>query len=95
MRVRYTDPAATELDESISYLREHAPTYAADFADSIDRAVGELLENPFSAPETEMPGIRRKYVRRFKHSIFYTVQSDEVVILHVRHAARQWPWEEQ
>ena len=42
-----------------------------------------------------MPGIRRKYVRRFKHSIFYTVAGEALVILHVRHAARQWPWEEQ
>ena len=31
---------------------------------------------------------------RYPFIIFYTVASDEVVILNVRHAARQWPWEE-
>jgi hypothetical protein len=39
MRVRYTDPASLELDASISYLLEHAPAIAADFADQVDDAV--------------------------------------------------------
>jgi toxin ParE1/3/4 len=93
MRARYTDPAADELEESLSYLREHAPGVVGQFADAIDEAVTELLHNPYSAQETEMRGIRRKYVRRFKYSIFYSVEQDEVVILHIRHAARQWPIE--
>jgi plasmid stabilization system protein ParE len=93
MRVRYTDPASQELDASISYLLEHTPAIAADFADHVDDAIAQLLLYPYSAQETEMSGVRRKYVRRFQYSIFYTVERDEIVILHVRHAARQWPWE--
>jgi toxin ParE1/3/4 len=94
MRVRYTDPAALELDAGILYFREHAPSAVADFADSIDNAVAELLDHPYSAQETEQGGVRRKYVRRFRYSIFYAVEGDEIVILHIRHAARRWPWEE-
>jgi len=43
-----------------------------------------------------MPGVRRAYIRRFRYNIFYTVEGAEVVILHIlhiRHAARRWPWE--
>ena len=93
MRVRYTEPAAIDLEENISYLRDNAPAVVAAFADSIDDAVRQLLEHPYSAQETEQRGIRRKYIRRFRYAVFYVVEGDEVVILHIRHAARRWPWE--
>jgi len=92
MKIRYTDPASGDLEESISYLREHAPAVVIDFADAVDKAISELLLNPYSAQETEKRGIRRKYIRRFRHSIFYTVEEDEIVILHIRHAARRSPF---
>jgi hypothetical protein len=41
MKLRYTDPATEELEQSISYFREHAPSLAADFADSIDHAAAQ------------------------------------------------------
>jgi len=95
MKVRYTDPATDELEQSISYFREHAPSSIADFTDSVEDAVVRLLDNPYVAQETEMPGIRRWHIRRFRYSIFYTIAHDEIVILHIRHAARRWPWEEE
>ena len=85
MKVRYTDPAADELEQSISYFREHAPSLVADFADSIDDAVAQLLDSSYMAQETDMPGVRRWYIRRFRYSIFYAVESDEIVILHIQH----------
>ena len=93
MKLRYTDTATLELDESISNFLKKAPAVAADFADSLDHAIAELLENPYSAQETEKAGVRRKYIRRFRYSVFYTVEGDNLVILHIRHAARRWPWE--
>jgi plasmid stabilization system protein ParE len=93
MRARYTAPAAAELDAAIDYLLEHAPSVVADFADSVDAAIAQVIDHPYSAQETEQPGVRRKYIRRFRYSIFYVVEGDEVVILHIRHAARRWPWE--
>jgi plasmid stabilization system protein ParE len=95
MRVRYTEPASFELERAISYFVEHAPASASAFADSIDAAISRLLENPYSSQETDMPGTRRAYIRRFRYSIFYTIGGDEVVILHIQHAARRWPWEQK
>ena len=95
MKCRYTLSAAGELDQSVDYLIEHAPHVAGDFVDSLERAIDELLEYPYSAPETEKEGVRRKYVPRFRYAIFYAADSnsDELVILSIRHAARRWPWE--
>jgi len=94
MRVRFTESAARDFNQNVGYLREHAPAVVGDFADSVEKAIDELIEHPYSAQETTYPGVRRKYIRRFRHSIFYVVdqEADELVILYVRHAVRQWPW---
>jgi plasmid stabilization system protein ParE len=93
MRVRYTGPALREFDAAVEYMLDHAPLVTKAFADSIEQAATQLRDHPYSAQETEMPGIRREYVRRFRYSIFYSVEGDEIVILHIRHAARSRPWE--
>jgi toxin ParE1/3/4 len=95
MKARYTEPAAEELENIIAYLREVAPAVVADFADSIDDAVSQLVENPYLVQETEKPGVRRWYIRRFRYSIFFAVESDEIVILHIQHVARRRPWDVQ
>jgi toxin ParE1/3/4 len=95
MRIRYTEPALFELNASISYFLRVAPSVVSDFTASIDKALAQVLEHPYSAQETEMPGIRRISIRRFRYLVFYTVEGDEIVVLHVRHGARQRPWEEQ
>jgi plasmid stabilization system protein ParE len=94
MRVRYTDTAAHELDKGIEYLTEHAPLIVVEFADAIAQGVKDLTEFPFSAQKTEKKGVRRKYVRRFHYSIFYAVENDEIIVLHIRHAAQRLPWED-
>ncbi len=95
MKIRYTATARREFDQAVEYLLQHAPHIAPAFADSIERAIKELTENPLSAPETELAGVRRKNVRRFRYALFYSVEreTEELLILHVRHAARRWPWE--
>jgi len=49
MKVRYTATARRELSEAVDYLIAHAPAVAGDFADSIERALAELLRNPYSS----------------------------------------------
>jgi hypothetical protein len=45
MRIRYTDVAAFELDASILSFIELAPLVAADFVDSVNNALTQLLEH--------------------------------------------------
>jgi plasmid stabilization system protein ParE len=95
MRVRYTEPAADDLEDIISYFHDVAPSVVADFADCIDDAIAKLVDNPYLVQETEKPGVRRWYLRRFRYSIFFTVEGDELVILHIQHAARRPPWDQE
>jgi toxin ParE1/3/4 len=95
MRSRYTETALLELNSAVSYIVERNPRSAAAFADLVEAAIARLLKYPYSAEETEQQGVRRVYIRRFRYSVFYTVERDEIIILHIRHAARRWPWEEE
>ena len=89
MKLRYTARAERELAEIVSYLLNQTPADAALFVDELERGLSRLLRHPFSAQQTDMPGVRRLSLRRFPYSVFHTVEVDEIVVLHIRHGARR------
>jgi toxin ParE1/3/4 len=93
MKARFSEPAADDLEQAVAYFRKHAPSVANDFAASVAHAIDLLEDNPYLAEETERSGIRRWYINRFRYFILYTIEGDELLIVHVWHAARRWPWE--
>lgn len=60
------------------------------------RQVFERIANqPNAAREVvQRPGVRVLPLVRYPYKVFYRVRSDSVLILHIRHAARQ-PWVER
>jgi toxin ParE1/3/4 len=94
MRVRYTVPAQSDLDEIYTYVSENNPFAAERIKRQIKIDAESLGDVPFIARESGYPGVRIRKVRRYPYLIFYSVEADEIVILHVRHGARRWPWEE-
>ncbi|MFN3548993.1 MAG: type II toxin-antitoxin system RelE/ParE family toxin [Mesorhizobium sp.] len=60
------------------------------------RQVLERIANqPNAAREVvQRPGVRVLPLVRYPYKVFYRVRSDSVLILHIRHAARQ-PWVER
>jgi plasmid stabilization system protein ParE len=95
MKVRYTDTALGELEDIFSYLFKHNPAVARAVAARVSDISALLADYPFLGREADEPGVRIASLVRYPFLIFYTVSTDEVVILHVRHAARLWPWDEQ
>jgi toxin ParE1/3/4 len=58
--------------------------------------VAALLEEfPFAGHATDEPGVRIMPLVRYPYLVFYAVNDDEAVILHVRHGARLRPWNER
>jgi toxin ParE1/3/4 len=93
MRVRYTATALSETEEIISYIAEHNRSAAVAVRERIERTIALLAEIPEMAQLTDEPGVRKLPLRSYPYVIFYTVNGDELVILHVRHGARRLPWE--
>jgi toxin ParE1/3/4 len=93
MSVRYTRDALYDLDQISSYLAEHDPAVAAALLDAVESVVARLTRFPMSAQTTEMPGIRTAPVLRYPYIVFYSVETGDITIHYVRHAARLRPWE--
>ena len=84
MRVTFLSPAEREYLAAIEYYTEQSVDLAAAFLDDLDHAVALLGEHshvgaPFDGE------IRRLLLRRFHHSVIYSVEGEEVVIIAVQH----------
>lgn len=91
MKVRYTETALAEIDQIFSYIAEHSRSAAIGVRERIERTVEILAEIPEMAQVADEPGVRRMPIRSYPFVIFYAVEGNEVVVLHVRHGARRPP----
>jgi len=92
MRVVYTQAALNDLDAILGFIGAEFPDAYPGFEmrmRAIERRIGEW---PHSAQAVaQRLGVRMVPLIRYPYKIFYRVDSDEVVILHVHHAARMDP----
>ena len=89
MRLRLTRPAASQLNQALAYIGPRNPQGARKVRESLEAAMELLLQHPFAGAMTVRPGVRRVMALPYPYAITYRVSADEIVILGVRHAARQ------
>jgi plasmid stabilization system protein ParE len=89
MRVGYTSTALAELGDIFSYIAKHNRVAAARVVAHIEESAARLARFPRMGMPKYKPGVRMIPLRRYPFLVFYTVESDEVLILSVRHAARK------
>lgn len=81
-------PAAqAEFDEAIDWYDRQRPGLGEDLVDCVQ----EVLDRIAVMPERHaivQSDIRRGKVRRFPYSIFYYVDTDQVVIISIFHSKR-------
>jgi toxin ParE1/3/4 len=91
MRVRYRELALSDLDQIFRYLAARSPNGARHVIDAIHAAIDDIAAHPLSARRSSDPSVRIKVVGRYGYKIFFSVETEWVEILHVRHGARR-PW---
>ena len=90
MRAVYSPRAILDLVEISNYLTARSPTGARVIERRIRRVVGLLAEFPGAGRALDQrPQVRVMPLGRHPYLIFYSVLADEVVVLHIRHAARR------
>jgi plasmid stabilization system protein ParE len=89
MKVRYTETAATEVEQILDSIGLHNRVAAVQVNARLKQTASVLADFPDIAQMSDEPGVRRMPVGRYPLMIFYTVENDELVILHVRHMARE------
>ena len=88
MRLRYTPLALAELDEILEYIVQRSPKGARRVHLRIRHIVDLVAERPHIGAQADASGLRRVATTPFPYLVFYQVSEAEVVIVGIRHAAR-------
>ena len=91
MIVRYSRRAQNDLASILRYIEERSPRGADKVKVAIKRTVETIGQNPNLGHPTGRDGTRGSPVGRYPYLVYWTVETNEVWIVHIRHAARQ-PW---
>jgi toxin ParE1/3/4 len=88
VRVRLTRPAFEDLTGILDYLAARSPQAARGLASRVDGMLARLSDQPRIGMRTNDPAVRRLVLTPYPYLVFYEVTDAEVLILAIRHGAR-------
>jgi len=92
LKVRLHRSARADLKSILEYITRHASARSAERVRAdVMRRIRFLSNSPLMGALTSDPLLRILQPTRYPYRIYYTVQSDEIVILHILHTARRTP----
>ena len=93
MRVRWTTPAKEQFVSAFEYLAEENPAAAARTVDQIWESTQLLGRHAMAGREGRVPDTRELVIAGTPFVVAYRIEKNEVRILALLHAAREWPEE--
>ena len=91
MDIVWTRSAGESLNAIFDFILADNPGAALDVCDRIERSVRPLAEFPGSGRPGRVPDTRELILADLPDIIVYSHDDNEVTILAIRHAAREWP----
>ena len=92
MRLIWTRRYLRELDAIGVYIAERNPRAAAKVVRAIHQTTARLLsDSPHLGRSGEIEGTRELVVPGLPYIVAYRVTEEQVEIVFVQHAAREWP----
>lgn len=82
--IRWHPEAEDELYRSVEFYEDKAGGLGLEFLDHVEQSLGIVQEYPEVGPEFTS-GIRRWLVRRFPFEVVYSVQTDVIYVLALKH----------
>jgi addiction module RelE/StbE family toxin len=90
MRIRWTVPAAEDLEGIKNHLEEHYPHFAESTVRTIYQRVRSLKTTPNRGRPGHRSGTRELAVTPLPYVVVYAVKTEAVEILHIYHGAQDW-----
>jgi toxin ParE1/3/4 len=90
MRVRWTLPAADDLEGIKNYLQKHYPHFAEPTVRTIYQRVRSLKATPNLGRPGHRGGTRELTLTPLPYVVVYAVKAESVEILHIYHGAQEW-----
>jgi addiction module RelE/StbE family toxin len=88
MQVRWTEPAAHDLEEISKFIRNDRPGAAIAVAKTLFDAANSLSSLPGRGRMGRRPGTRELIVSGLPYIIVYRISSETIHILRIYHGAR-------
>jgi plasmid stabilization system protein ParE len=91
MRLRFTPIAVTEIAAIADYLEVRNPLAARRVRAAIYDCLTNLLLFPQAGRRQKTQGVRKIITSRYRYVVYYSVDraADEIVVLNVKHPARE------
>lgn len=89
MVIRYTRPAAQQLDAILDYIANQSPRGAGKVLDRIEESLALITAQPLIGRATSRPGFRRFHLHPYPYAILYRSGTSGIVIHAIRHTARR------
>jgi toxin ParE1/3/4 len=94
MQVRWTAPAAQDLEDITLFILRNSESAARAVAKALFDAANSLDVLPSRGRVGRIPGTRELVVTGLPYIVLYEVADTAVQILHIYHGARNWPGED-
>ena len=89
MMLRYSEPAARELDEILAHTAAEYPGMTHVLEQRLRKVTSRITLWPQSGRVVaERPDVRMVPLGRFPFILFYRINDDLIEILHIRHTGR-------
>jgi len=79
MRILYTDRAKADVETAFAWYEKQRKGLGLEFLNCVEARFESLLAYPQSC-ENIYADFKRATIRRFPFSIFYTVESDKIIV---------------
>ncbi len=90
MRIRWTVPAADDLEDINNYLHQHYPQFAESTVRAIYRRIQSLKNSPNQGRAGHRSGTKELVITPLPYIVVYAVKAEAVEILHIYHGAQDW-----
>lgn len=90
MRIRWTVPAAEDLENIKLYLQQHYPHFAEPTVRLIYARIRSLRMMPYRGSPGHRNGTRELALTPLPYVVVYRVKADSVEILHLYHGSQDW-----
>jgi len=89
VKLSFAPKALAELDDILAYIAERSPSGARNVRNRIQAITGLLEQFPMSGQLSSESGLRRITTPPYPFVIFYELTEAEIIIVGLRHAARE------
>ena len=95
MKIRLDAQAKSDLKQIREYLLQHASESGANkVREHLRTRIARLVKTPSIGVATSDPQVRILSPAKHPYRIYFSVEGDTIVILHIRHTARRAPEDE-